>query len=104
MPVTIKDPNSSADWYFLRIYISFYSSANSMGRLESFQIKNVSLTLISALKLLNSRPKLAKIGHILKWDVEPAPLREGWPSELDTFAQIVNKARGLNLLQNVVFL
>ena len=67
-----------------------------MGKLEIFQVKNSSLTLISALRLLDSRPKLAKIGQILKWDVEL--------SELDTFAQIVTKARSLNLLQNVVFL
>ena len=67
-----------------------------MGKLETFQVKNSSLTLISALRLLDSRPKLTKIGQILKWDVEL--------SELDTFAQIVTKARSLNLLQNVVFL
>ena len=67
-----------------------------MGKLETFQVKNSSLTLISALRLLDSRPKLTKIGQILKWDVEL--------SELDTFAQIVYKARSLNLLQNVVFL
>ena len=67
-----------------------------MGKLEIFQVKNSSLTLISALRLLNARPKLTKIGQILKWDVEL--------SELDTFAQIVTKARSLNLLQNVVFL
>ena len=82
--------------FFSDFFLDDILCSNPMGRLESFQMKNASLTLISALRLLNCRPKLTKIGHILKWDVEPV--------ELDTFAQIVNKAKSLNLLQNVVFL
>ena len=82
--------------FFSDFFLDDILCSNPMGRLESFQMKNASLTLISALRLLNCRPKLTRIGHILKWDVEPV--------ELDTFAQIVNKAKSLNLLQNVVFL
>lgn len=68
-----------------------------MGRLESFVIQNASLTLISALRLLNSRPKLKTVGNILEWDVEL--------SELETFGQIVNRAKSLKLLrQDVTFL
>ena len=69
---------------------------NPMGRLESFELKNASLTLISGLRLLNSRPKLRTIGHILQWDVEP--------SELVTFGHIIKRAQSLNLLHDVTFL
>ena len=82
--------------FFSDFFLDDILCKNSMGKLKTFQVKNSSLTLISALRLLDSRPKLTKIGQILKWDVEL--------SELDTFAQIVYKARSLNLLQNVVFL
>ena len=63
---------------------------NPFARLETFLVSDASLTLISAMRLLNSRPKLKTIGRIMKWDVEY--------SELDTFSQILNKARHLNLL------
>ena len=48
---------------------------------------------ISALRLISSRPKLRSIGRLMKWDVEP--------SELDTFAQILRKANGMKLLQDI---
>ena len=69
---------------------------NPLARLESFIVENASLTLISALRLLNSRPKLRLIGHLLRWDVET--------SELETFGQIIGKAQSLNLLHDVTFL
>merc|ERR1712051_304116 len=69
---------------------------NPLQRLETFVIKNATTTLISALRLLNQRPKLKKIGQILQWDVEI--------SELDTFEQIIKRAKSLNLLHDVTFL
>lgn len=70
---------------------------NPLARLEDFLMRNASLTLISALRLLTSRPKIKTIGHILQWDVEP--------SELETFGTIIKRAKSLNLLHNdVIFL
>ena len=66
---------------------------NPLGRLEYFQVKDVSLTLISALRLISSRPKLRSVGQLLKWDVEL--------SELKTFAQILRRANSLKLLQDI---
>ena len=85
---------------------------NPLGRCEQLILKDVSLTLvrhwkklylidfslpyfkqISALRLISSRPKLRSIGRLMKWDVEP--------SELDTFAQILRKANGMKLLQDI---
>ena len=48
---------------------------------------------ISALRLISSRPKLRSIGRLMSWDVES--------SELDTFAQILRKANGMRLLQDI---
>ena len=67
-------------------------SLNPLGRLEEFVMENGALTLIAALRLLSSRPKLKSIGNLLKWDVEP--------SELQTFEQILRKAKGLNVLRH----
>jgi len=83
-------------WFFSDFLLDEILLVNHMPRLESFVIKNAALTLISALRLLNSRPKLKTIGHILKWDVEV--------SELDTFGQIIKRAKRLNLLHDVTFL
>jgi len=90
-----------------RLYLSFADTAyffsdfliddilqtNPLGRCEQLILKDVSLTLISALRLISSRPKLRSIGRLMKWDVEP--------SELDTFAQILRKANGMKLLQDI---
>lgn len=84
-------------WFFSDFLLDEILCTNPMGRLESFVIQNASLTLISALRLLNSRPKLKTVGNILEWDVEL--------SELETFGQIVNRAKSLKLLrQDVTFL
>lgn len=80
--------------FFSDFFLDDVLFRNPMGRLESFLLENASLTLISALRLLNSRPKLRTIGHILKWDVEP--------TELEMFGQIVHRAKSLNLLQHEV--
>lgn len=85
---------ASTATFFSDFFLDDVLFRNPMGRLEAFLLENASLTLISALRLLNSRPKLRRIGHILKWDVEP--------SELEMFAQIVHRAKNLNLLQHEV--
>jgi len=67
---------------------------NNFGRLEHFSLSRVSLTLISALRMISSRPKLRSIGHLLMWDVEV--------SELDAFAKILRRAKSFNLLQDIL--
>ena len=83
-------------WFFSDFFLDEVLGENPMARLESFRLRNVLMTLISALRLLNSRPKLTTIGHVLDWDVEP--------SELETFGQIVKRAQSLHLLHEVTFL
>ena len=83
-------------WFFSDFFLDEVLCGNPMGRLESFRLRNVLMTLISALRLLNSRPKLTTIGHVLDWDVEP--------SEIETFGQIVKRAQSLHLLHEVTFL
>ena len=48
--------------------------------LQEFSLRDGALTLISALRLITSRPKLRVVGRLLHWDVEP--------SELTTFIQV----------------
>ena len=83
-------------WFFSDFLLDEILVVNPLQRLETFVIKNATITLISALRLLNQRPKLKKIGQILQWDVEI--------SELDTFEQIIKRAKSLNLLYDVTFL
>ena len=83
-------------WFFSDFLLDEILVVNPLQRLETFVIKNATITLISALRLLNQRPKLKKIGQILQWDVEI--------SELDTFEQIIKRAKSLNLLHDVTFL
>jgi hypothetical protein len=66
---------------------------NSLSHLTEFILKDGALTLISALRLISSRPKLRTVGRLLHWDVEP--------SELTTFVTILRKAKSLNLLQDI---
>lgn len=79
--------------FFTDFLLDDILAANPLARLEAFHVQNVSLTLISALRLINSRPKLRSLGRLLKWDVEH--------SELHTFAEILRKANGLKLLQEI---
>jgi hypothetical protein len=44
-------------------------------------------------RLISSKPKLKTIGRLRHWDVEP--------SELETFVQILRKAKSLNLLHDI---
>lgn len=88
---------SDKAWFFSDFLLDEILCLNPLARLESFVIENASLTLISALRLLNCRPKLRRIGRILQWDVEL--------SELETFGQIIKRAKSLNFLhQDVTFL
>ena len=91
---TIEFPEKA--WFFSDFLLDEILVVNPLPRLETFVIKNAAMTLISALRMLNSRPKLKTIGHILQWDVEI--------SELDTFGQIIKRAKSLNLLHDVTFL
>ena len=83
-------------WFFSDFLLDEILVVNPLQRLETFVIKNATITLISALRLLNQRPKLKKIGQILHWDVEI--------SELDTFEQIIKRVKRFNLLRDVTFL
>ena len=84
-------------WIFNDFFLDEVLMINPLARLESFIVINASLTLISALRLLNSRPKLRKIGHLLRWDVEA--------SEMTTFGQIIQRAQSLQMLpSDLIFL
>lgn len=83
----------STTFYFNDFLLDDILLLNSFGRLEHFFLTEVSLTLISALRMISSRPKLRSIGHLLQWDVEA--------SELEAFAQILRRAKSLNLLQDI---
>jgi hypothetical protein len=38
---------------------------NTFGRVQNFLLSEVSLTLISALRMISSRPKLSTLGHLV---------------------------------------
>lgn len=80
-------------YYFNDFVIEEIIAHNPLNRLETLIIKDVSLTLISALRLISTRGKLRHIGSVMTWDVEP--------SELLTFAQILRNANSLKLLQKI---
>ena len=86
----------STTFYFNDFLLDDILLLNSFGRLENFLLSEVSLTLISALRMISDRPKLTSIGHLLQWDVEEC--------ELDAFAQILRRAKSLNLLQDISIL
>ena len=81
----------SAGYFFSDFLLDDILAVNNLAHLEEFILKDGALTLISALRLISSRPKLRTVGRLLHWDVEP--------SELTTFIQILRKAKSLNLLQ-----
>ena len=56
-------------------------ATNSLSQLREFILKDGALTLISALRLITTMPKLRVVGRLLHWDVEPC--------ELSTFIQIL---------------
>ena len=90
--IQIQLDETASNFFFNDFLLDDILALNPLGRLEQFILENGALTLISALRLLSSRPKLKSIGKLLKWDVEP--------SELQTFEQILRKAKGLNLLRH----
>ena len=83
----------SSAYYFSDFLLDDILNVNPLGRLEQFSLQEGSLTLISALRLISSRPKLRIIGRLLTWDVES--------SELETFTNILRHANSLKLLQNI---
>ena len=84
----------TTSFFFNDFLLDEILSLNPLSKLEEFILEKGALTLISALRLFNSRPKFKSIGSLLSWDVEP--------SELNTFEQILRKAKGLNLLRHDV--
>eukprot|EP00096_Caligus_rogercresseyi_P012367 TRINITY_DN5149_c0_g1_i1.p1 TRINITY_DN5149_c0_g1~~TRINITY_DN5149_c0_g1_i1.p1 ORF type:complete len:559 (-),score=92.53 TRINITY_DN5149_c0_g1_i1:63-1739(-) len=80
-------------YFFSDFFLEEILRFNSLSHLREFIVMKCSLTLISALKLVSSRPKLSLMGNVFEWDVEP--------SELETFAHILRKAKALNLLQDI---
>ena len=83
----------SPGYFFSDFLLDDILAVNNLAHLEEFILKDGALTLISALRLISSRPKLRTVGRLLHWDVEP--------SELTTFIQILRKAKSLNLLQDI---
>jgi len=83
----------NAGYFFSDFLLDDILAVNNLAHLEEFILKDGALTLISALRLISSRPKLRTVGRLLHWDVEP--------SELTTFIQILRKAKSLNLLQDI---
>ena len=83
----------SAGYFFSDFLLDDILAVNNLAHLQEFILKDGALTLISALRLISSRPKLRTVGRLLHWDVEP--------SELTTFIQILRKAKSLNLLQDI---
>ena len=86
----------SRTFYFNDFFLDDILLVNTFARLEQFLISEVSMTLISALRMISNRPKLRSLGHLLQWDVEVC--------ELDAFAQILRKAKSLSLLQDISIL
>ena len=80
-------------FFFSDFLLDDIISLNPLAHLQEFILRGGALTLISALRLISSRPKLRTVGRLLHWDVEP--------SELETFIQILRKAKSLSLLQDI---
>ena len=85
---------SKSNFFFNDFFLDEILAKNPLGRLEEFIHTNGSLTLISGLKLFSARPKLRTLGNLRQWDVEAC--------ELDTFMDILLKAKGMKLLQHDV--
>lgn len=83
----------SRGYFFSDFLLDDILAVNNLAHLQEFILKDGALTLISALRLISSRPKLRTVGRLLHWDAEP--------SELTTFIQILRKAKSLNLLQDI---
>lgn len=83
----------AAGYFFSDFLLDDILLVNELAHLEEFILQDGALTLISALRLISSKPKLKTIGRLRHWDVEP--------SELETFIQILRKAKSLNLLHDI---
>jgi len=90
---TIQITFHNPGYFFSDFLLDDILMVNELAHLQKFLLRGGALTLISALRLISSRPKLRTIGGLLDWDVEP--------SELATFIQILRRAKSLNLLQDI---
>ena len=61
-------------FYFNDFFLDDILLVNTLGRLENFLLSEVSMTLISALRMISNRPKLRSLGQLLQWDVEVCEL------------------------------
>ena len=61
-------------FYFNDFFLDDILLVNTFGRLENFLLSEVSMTLISALRMISNRPKLRSLGQLLQWDVEVCEL------------------------------
>lgn len=68
-------------YFFSDFLLDDILATNSLSQLQEFILKDGALTLISALRLITTMPKLRVVGRLLHWDVEPC--------ELSTFIQIL---------------
>ena len=74
-------------YFFSDFLLDDILATNSLSQLQEFILKDGALTLISALRLITTMPKLRVVGRLLHWDVEPC--------ELSTFIQILRSVRSL---------
>ena len=98
-------------YFFSDFLLDDILATNSLSQLQEFILKDGALTLISALRLITTLPKLRIVGRLLNWDAES--------SEINSFIQILRythyiikekcpsypiffrKAKSLNLLQDI---
>jgi len=83
----------SKGYFFSDFLLDDIFASNSLSQLQEFILKDGALTLISALRLITTLPKLRIVGRLLNWDAES--------SEINSFIQILRKAKSLNLLQDI---
>ena len=71
----------SKGYFFSDFLLDDIFATNSLSQLQEFILKDGALTLISALRLIPTLPKLRIVGRLLNWDAEP--------SEINSFVQIL---------------
>ena len=71
----------SKGYFFSDFLLDDIFASNSLSQLQEFILKDGALTLISALRLITTLPKLRIVGRLLNWDAES--------SEINSFIQIL---------------
>ena len=71
----------SKGYFFSDFLLDDIFATNSLSQLQEFILKDGALTLISALRLITTLPKLRIVGRLLNWDAEA--------SEINSFIQIL---------------